>query len=86
MSVGRRRDLVYARRTGRAYGGVTVAAATRLPVGCVDMCTGRSGGHREVLKWLREHHCPWDAHTVEQATAAGRADVLQWALDNGCPS
>ena len=44
------------------------------------------GGHLEVLKWLREHDCVWDARTVEQATAAGHGDVLQWALDNGCPS
>jgi len=39
-----------------------------------------------VLKWLREYDCPWDADTFVQATAAGHDDVVQWALDNGCPS
>ena len=37
-----------------------------------------------MLKWLREHDCPWDTDTIWQAAEAGHADVLQWALDNGC--
>jgi len=55
-------------------------------VRCGDCANAAEGGHLETLKWLRGHDCPWDVRTVEQATAAGHDDVLQWALDNGCPS
>ena len=63
-----------------------MAVGARLPVRCGDCANAAEGGHLETLKWLRGHDCPWDVRTVEQATAAGHDDVLQWALDNGCPS
>ena len=38
-----------------------------------------------MLKWLREHGCPWDASTCDVARNFKHPEVLQWALDNGCP-
>jgi hypothetical protein len=38
-----------------------------------------------VLKWAREHHCPWDATTCEFAAQGGHLDVLKWAREHHCP-
>jgi hypothetical protein len=43
------------------------------------------GGHLEMLKWAREHHCPWDAGTCYKAAARGHLEVLKWAREHGCP-
>ena len=43
------------------------------------------GGHLEVLRWAREHHCPWNEVTCYYAAAGGHLDVLQWARAHGCP-
>ena len=37
-----------------------------------------------MLKWAREHHCPWDAWTCE-AAEFGHLDVLRWAREHECP-
>ena len=29
--------------------------------------------------------CPWDARACAGAALDGHLDVLQWAIDNGCP-
>ena len=39
----------------------------------------------ECLKWLRSEGCPWDARACAGAALDGHLDVLQWAIDNGCP-
>ena len=28
-------------------------------MGCTGLRVAAKGGHREVLRWVREHHCPW---------------------------
>ena len=33
------------------------------------------GGHLDVLRWAREHHCPWDANTCVLHAASKR---LAW--------
>jgi hypothetical protein len=38
-----------------------------------------------VLKWAREHGCPWDERTCEFSALDGHLGVLQWARENGCP-
>jgi len=38
-----------------------------------------------VLKWAREHHCPWDWTTCALAAKHGQLEVLKWALERGCP-
>jgi hypothetical protein len=42
-------------------------------------------GLLEVLKWEREHNCPWDSETCRAAAANGHTEVMQWALEHGCP-
>jgi len=36
-----------------------------------------------VLRWAREHDCPWDDGTCEFAAEGGHLEVLQWARANG---
>ena len=43
-------------------------------------------GTLDMVKRLRAHQCPWDVTAVDTAVQYGRHDVLQWLLDNGCPS
>jgi len=37
-----------------------------------------------MLKWLREHDCPWDSLTCALAAEGGHLEVLQWAWKHGC--
>ena len=39
----------------------------------------------EMLKWPREHHCPWDELTCSAAAAGGHLELLQWARAHHCP-
>jgi hypothetical protein len=43
------------------------------------------GGNREVLDWLHNTGCPWNAVTTCAAAAGGHLDVLRWAREHGCP-
>ncbi len=43
------------------------------------------GGHLDVLRWAREHDCPWDDGTCWSAAEGGHLEVLQWARAHGCP-
>jgi hypothetical protein len=38
-----------------------------------------------VLKWAREHDCPWDFRTCAWAAGDGHLDVWKWAREHGCP-
>jgi len=38
-----------------------------------------------VLKWLREHGCPWDEGTCNLAAENGHFETLKWAREHGCP-
>ena len=42
-------------------------------------------GELEVLKWAREHGCPWDSDTCTYATVFGHTTLLRWAREHGCP-
>ena len=59
------------RRSGRAPGDVAVGAEARLLVGPDDVWIAAAGGHLEVLRWAREHHCPWDERTCGLPLGAG---------------
>ncbi|GFH47601.1 hypothetical protein CTEN210_04076 [Chaetoceros tenuissimus] len=39
----------------------------------------------KVLKWLREHDCPWDEKTCSSAAENDNMKALKWARNNGCP-
>jgi hypothetical protein len=38
-----------------------------------------------MLRWAREHGCPWDEPTCINAAERGHLDVLRWAREHGCP-
>jgi hypothetical protein len=37
-----------------------------------------------VLKWAREHGCPWNSDTCSFAARGGHLTVLRWARKQGC--
>jgi hypothetical protein len=39
----------------------------------------------QILKWVREHGCPWDEHTCTEAASKGDLEKLKWAREHGCP-
>ena len=43
------------------------------------------GGNREVLEWLHNTGCPWDAVTACAAARGGHLELLKWARQHGCP-
>jgi len=53
------------------------------------------GGHLEVMKWAREHGCPWvevddvDAEYImiccAGAAVGGHLEVLKWLREHDCP-
>jgi hypothetical protein len=50
------------------------------------MCQRAAGaGKLDILRWLRQHSCPWHSVTLMDAAACGHLDVMQWAIENGCP-
>ena len=44
-----------------------------------------TGGHLAVLKWARDHDCPWNAGTCTAAARFGHLDMLKWAREHHCP-
>lgn len=55
---------------------------TRSPAMCTVAC---ATGQLRTLAWLRAHRCPWNEEASAHAAANGHVDVLNWALENGCP-
>jgi hypothetical protein len=49
------------------------------------MCNCPRFGNLDVLKWAREHHCPWDETTCGFAARCAPLEVLRWAIDHGAP-
>ena len=41
--------------------------------------------HLEVLRWAREHGCPWDVSNVCMPAYHGYLNVLKWAREHDCP-
>jgi len=42
-------------------------------------------GNREMLQWLLESGCNWDASVCKEAAREGHLEVLKWLRDKGCP-
>jgi len=38
-----------------------------------------------VLKWAREHGCPWNEGTCARAARGGHLNVLRWAWEHDRP-
>ena len=60
-----------------------MGAEARLPVEC-QATAAASNGHLEVLRWAREHNCPWSEQTC-RAAQGGQLEMLQWLREHGCP-
>ncbi|CAM9288055.1 unnamed protein product, partial [Hapterophycus canaliculatus] len=45
-----------------------------------------SGGHLEVLKWLRENGCGWDEYTCHKAASGGHLEIIQCGKTRNGPT
>ena len=55
-----------------------------MPLGCKGSEAAIDGGHLDVLKWLRENGCPWDARSC-RAVAGSTPKIRKWIQESGCP-
>ncbi|KAL6075282.1 Ankyrin repeat domain containing protein [Balamuthia mandrillaris] len=51
----------------------------------VSCAIAASNGNLEMLKWLHEQGCPWDASTFDRAAVSGDLEVAKWMHAQGCP-
>ena len=60
---------------------------THLPRLCVkEACSyAAGGGNREVLEWLLNTGCPWEATTTSASASGGHLEVVKWLRNHGCP-
>ena len=42
-------------------------------------------GHLHILKYVREHGCPWNEDTINDAASGNSLECLKYAHENGCP-
>jgi hypothetical protein len=42
-------------------------------------------GDMEILMWLREKECPWNADCFKVALDAKRFDIVKWLHEGQCP-
>jgi len=62
------------------------AVANGCPWQCAKTCrTLAQSGHLEVLRWAREHGCPFDWRTCASAASGGHLEVLRWLREHDCP-
>ena len=61
---------------GRVPGDVEVGAGAPLPVERDSNAYAVACGHLDVLRWTREHGCPWRAATRDAAATKGYSDHL----------
>lgn len=45
-----------------------------------------SRNHRQVIKWLREHGCPWGERAMSLARYYNYDNLVKWLKEEGCPS
>jgi hypothetical protein len=55
-----------------------------VPWGVVECSVAASKNNIELLKYMRERGCSWDASTVQSAAACAY-ECLQYAIENDCP-
>jgi hypothetical protein len=39
-----------------------------------------------MMKWLKLNNCPWDSRTYEVIVEAGNREILDWLVENNCPT
>lgn len=94
---GNLRMVQYVRNLGYQFDAYAISACVRigkldiiqyvyemhpLPLVAGDCRSASTCGHLNILKWLREHGCPWDYSTVG---CAFTDEIRHWAIANGCP-
>jgi hypothetical protein len=42
-------------------------------------------GNLDFLIWLRDNNCPWDSDCTSEAALGGHMQLLEWAVQQGCP-
>jgi hypothetical protein len=53
---------------------------------CLKACSYAARcGNREVLEWLHDTGCPWDAATACAAARGGHLEMTKWLYSHGCP-
>ena len=72
-----------------------MGAGARLRLGRVECARAAADGHLDVLRWAREHDCPWNEDLEDEdmdrcdccALAAhdGHLEVLKWLRAHDCP-
>ena len=50
-------------------------ANERFPWNEMTCAHAAAAGHLQVLRWAREHDCPWDYRVFEGAALGGRLEV-----------
>ncbi|PNH00149.1 hypothetical protein TSOC_014044, partial [Tetrabaena socialis] len=61
----------------------TLGAAAALTA---DVFAGAvTSGSTELLAWLHQHGCPWDASAFSAAAGWGSEEQLEWLAERGCP-
>ena len=48
------------------------------------MYNAAEGGHLAVLRWARQHDCPWNEGTCSGAAGGGQLAILRWAREHNC--
>ncbi|PNH11604.1 Ankyrin repeat domain-containing protein [Tetrabaena socialis] len=63
---------------------VETLGATLALTASVSLFAAHSGS-AELLAWLHQHGCPWNASTFAKAAIAGSEEQLEWLVEHGCP-
>ncbi|GLC76320.1 hypothetical protein PLESTF_001766200 [Pleodorina starrii] len=72
-------------RLGGLLGGARRPAPQRQPLTAGLFREGAKSGSLEMLEWLRERGCPWDARVFVEVASEGSEEQLEWLAARGCP-
>ncbi|PNH03309.1 Ankyrin repeat domain-containing protein [Tetrabaena socialis] len=61
--------------------GATVALTTEV----YGAAASYSYSSAELVAWLHQHGCPWDASVFGTAAGSGSEEQLEWLVEHGCP-
>ncbi|GFR40800.1 hypothetical protein Agub_g1417 [Astrephomene gubernaculifera] len=61
------------------------ALGAALQLGAEEFSSAACSGNLELLRWLHERGCPWDADAIAGAAGSGCEEALEWLVEQGCP-
>ena len=44
-----------------------------------------TGGHLEIIKWVRNNSYPWGKFTLAFSVEEDHFETFRWSVENGCP-